>query len=149
MKEYEEANIALYKQVGIKKVGDSLPEKANLLARLKLLGIKVDKRSLKNDIYDRHLAKSVREFQKAHGLKDDGKIDPVTVKWLNVPAKERLSMIALNAERLRIWPEQKDSLIIVNVPNFAMKYWKSGKEVFESKVVVGRKSRKSQLWRRT
>ncbi|CAH0539594.1 L,D-transpeptidase family protein [Vibrio marisflavi] len=145
LKEYEEANIALYKQVGIKKVGDSLPEKANLLARLKLLGIKVDKRSLKNDIYDRHLAKSVREFQKAHGLKDDGKIDPVTVKWLNVPAKERLSMIALNAERLRIWPEQKDSLIIVNVPNFAMKYWKSGKEVFESKVVVGRKSRKTPV----
>ena len=39
----------------------------------------------------------------------------------------------------------KIHLIVVNVPSFEMKYWEGGKEVFESKVVVGRKSRKTPL----
>lgn len=145
LKQYADKTVNVYKQVGVKKAGDSLPNKAALIERLNLLDIKIDKRSLRNNIYDRHLVKSVRKFQKSHGLKDNGKLDPVTVKWLNVPVKERLSMLALNAERLRLWPEPKDSLIIVNVPNFEMKYWQSGIEVFESKVVVGRKSRKTPV----
>ncbi len=145
LQQYEQKKVTLYEQVGVKKAGEHLPKKADLIERLKLVDIKIDKRSLKGDRYDRHLVKSVREFQKTHGLRDDGNIDQVTVKWLNVPVKERLSMLALNAERLRLWPEQKDSLIVVNVPDFEMKYWRSGVEVFESKVVVGRKSRKTPV----
>lgn len=80
-----------------------------------------------------------------HGLTDDGIIGPDTIKWINMGFDDRLSSLALNAERVRLWPRDRDSLIVVNVPSFDMKYWEDGEEVFESKVVVGRKSRKTPL----
>ncbi len=57
---------------------------------------------------------------------------------------DRLTSLAPNA-RVRLWPRDRDSLIVVNVPSFDMKYWEDGEEAFESKVVVGRKSRKTPL----
>lgn len=76
-----------------------------------------------------------------HGLQTDGVIGPQTMKWLNTSVTERLALLALNAERIRLWPTQQDSMIVVNVPGFDMKYWDAGREVFESKVVVGKTTR--------
>lgn len=76
-----------------------------------------------------------------HGLQTDGVIGPQTMKWLNTSVTERLALLALNAERIRLWPTQQDSMIVVNVPGFDMKYWDAYREVFESKVVVGKTTR--------
>lgn len=51
-----------------------------------------------------------------HGLQPDGVIGPQTMKWLNTSVTERLALLALNAERIRLWPTQQDSMIVVNVP---------------------------------
>lgn len=51
-----------------------------------------------------------------HGLQTDGVIGPQTMKWLNTSVTERLALLALNAERIRLWPTQQDSMIVVNVP---------------------------------
>ena len=97
------------------------------------------------DWYDETLEAPIKEFQRLHGLKDDGVIGSNTMRWLNTSPHKRLAILALNAERSRLWPINFDNLIIVNVPGFEMKYWSSGKEVFESKVVVGRRGRPTPL----
>lgn len=135
----------LYHQTGLLKPGDKLPDRSTLVQRLGIVGI--DTSALNNTLteYDAALVKAVRQFQKMHGLNQDGIIGPVTLKWLNMSASQRLHSMALNSERSRLWPEERDLLVLVNVPGYEMEFWYKGQEVFESKVVVGKKSRKTPI----
>lgn len=134
-----------YVQVGIKRIGARLPNRDVLIKRIGLVGINVKHISDRVTNYDYELELVVKQFQKMHGLTPDGVIGPQTLSWINMAPDTRLKALALNAERARLWPTERDSLILVNVPSFEMKYWQNGQEVFESKVVVGRKSRKTPL----
>lgn len=135
----------LYIQAGVKYRGALLPNRDKLIDRIELVGIDVSLLSDNVTNYDLELEAAVKTFQRMHGLTDDGVIGPQTLKWLNMSAQTRLKALSLNAERARLWPTERDSMIVVNVPSFEMKYWQDGKEVFESRVVVGRKSRKTPL----
>jgi murein L,D-transpeptidase YcbB/YkuD len=137
--------VPLYDQIGLKRLEDEITQKPILLERMALVGVDISHVDPNIPIFDLELEIAVKSFQKIHGIKSDGIIGPDTMKWINMPFDDRLRAIALNAERARLWPKDKDSLIVVNVPSFEMKYWEGGKEVFESKVVVGRKSRKTPL----
>ncbi|MBE3663992.1 murein L,D-transpeptidase [Vibrio navarrensis] len=134
-----------YLPQGLKKVGDPLTDKAILLRRLQMVGIDTSVSSNTEGLYDESLAKAIKQFQKMHGLAQDGIIGPATVKWLNVSPAQRLHSMALNAERSRLWPQERDLLILVNVPGYEMQFWYKGEEVFESKVVVGKISRKTPI----
>ncbi|MGY3569479.1 L,D-transpeptidase family protein [Vibrio paucivorans] len=137
--------IPAYRQRGLAKTGDKLSDRDTLVKRLALVDIDISK--VRSDVswFDASLTEPVKAFQRLHGLTVDGIIGPATIKWLNLSAEDRLSMLALNAERSRIWPIQRETIILVNVPSFDMKYWYSGEAVFESKVVVGKTSRKTPL----
>ncbi|OQQ04121.1 murein L,D-transpeptidase [Vibrio splendidus] len=140
-----ELDIERYRQKGLKRLGDSLTDKATLVERIALVGVDTSMIAVDFPEFDRDLQTAIKSFQRMHGLTDDGIIGPDTIKWINMGFDDRLSSLALNAERVRLWPRDRDSLIVVNVPSFDMKYWEDGEEVFESKVVVGRKSRKTPL----
>ncbi len=130
----------LYQQRGLKKVGDKLEDRQTLIQRLALVNIDIT--TIRNDVswYDNSLVEPVKQFQTLHGLAPDGIIGPNTLKWLNLSVNARLGLIALNAERMRLWPTSSTA-IVVNVPNFELKYWHAGEAVFQSKVVVGRVTR--------
>ncbi len=127
------------------KIGDDLLHKPVLLNRLALLGYDVSAFDRSNNSFDISLQRLVKQFQTQHGLVPDGIIGPKTVKWINVSVEERLRLIALNAQRLRIWPLQRDQIVLVNVPQYSMSYWFEGKKTFSSNVIVGRPSRKTPL----
>ncbi|WP_047044282.1 L,D-transpeptidase family protein [Vibrio mexicanus] len=145
LKQYEQIELPLYRISKLVKSGDTLDNRDLLIQRLQLANL--DASTVRTDVswYDDTLVKLVKEFQSLHGLKPDGVIGPATLSWLNLPLNDRLAMLALNAERSRMWPEQRDTIIMVNVPSFDMKYWYLGEEVFESKVVVGRTTRKTPV----
>lgn len=142
---HDKRNIPLLEQGGLIKVGDKLLDRELLLERLSV--VDVDLANVRRDVtyYDMSLVPAIKQFQKLHGLKEDGVIGPETAKWLNVSMKDRLTTLALNAERIRYWPSDKDTIIVVNVPSYEMTYWHGGKNVFESKVVVGRQARPTPL----
>lgn len=135
-----QTSLALYQQSGLKRVGDKLDDRQTLIQRLALVNIDIT--AIRNDVswYDNSLVEPVKQFQKRHGLPQDGIIGPNTLKWLNLSVDARLGLIALNAERMRLWPSSTTS-IVVNVPNFELNYWHAGEAVFRSKVVVGRVTR--------
>lgn len=142
---YQNRDVSDYRQVGLKRLGDPLADRDVLLSRLEM--VDVDLIDVRRDIkwYDETLVAAVKQFQQLHGLKPDGVIGPNTVRWLNLPIDERLTTLALNAERIRYWPVQRDTIIVVNVPSYEMTYWHSGNTVFESKVVVGKLARPTPL----
>ncbi|MGR5177754.1 L,D-transpeptidase family protein [Vibrio mediterranei] len=135
----------IYEQYGLVRLGDRLePQQYQLLLeKLTEAGIAVEYRD--DGYIDEALDFSIRQFQVQYGLDDDGIIGPNTVEWLNKAAEDKLRILALNSERSRLWPQQRENIILVNVPNFQLEYWDEGYARFESRVIVGRTSRQTPL----
>ncbi|BCN23839.1 amidase [Vibrio alfacsensis] len=143
--EHAKAFYPLYQQQGLLRVGDALNDKAVLLDRLAVVGLDVSYLDPETPTYDENLELAIIEFQRIHGLKQDGVIGPNTLRWINVSPNQRLHLLALNAERSRIWSKERDNVVFVNVPGYQVTYWHDGQPLFESKVVVGRATRKTPI----
>ncbi len=134
--------VPLYTQnTHLKRAGDVLERRDALLARLQQVDIDLFGVSSEISYFDNQLEVAIKQFQRMHGLKPDGVIGPKTIRWLNESSNDRLKTIAINAERTRIWPKQRNTLIVVNVPSYEITYWYGGEAVFESQVIVGRETR--------
>lgn len=99
-----------------------------------------------NGLYNSELVEVVIRFQKRHGLLPDGIIGPKTKYWLNMSAKERVRIMALNIQRLRLWENKKARFVLVNIPSYEMQYWQEDELLFHSKVIVGKPERKTPLF---
>ncbi len=92
--------------------------------------------------YDSATTEAVREFQRYHGLDPDGVAGRATIRELNVPRRERLRQIR---EALRYWRRAPFSkipgyAIRVNIPEFRLFLYDSGRVVDTFKVCVGQAS---------
>lgn len=142
-----DSGIRRYAQVGIIKKGDGIYNKRPLVDRLKVVGINTENIDINTMEYDQPLIRAVEQFQRMHGLKVDGVIGKETLYWINMPFEDRLYSIALNTERSRLMPKDLQNTIIVNLPSFHLNYWYQGENQFSSKVIVGKKKRKTPLLR--
>lgn len=114
----------------------------NVYDRLAILGF-LDTAKIKistPELYDSLLAESVKLFQKANGLNDDGVIGKSTIERLNITPKEYITKIKLNLERFR-WINYSDTAkyILVNIPDFRVFAVENQKELFSIKICTGRK----------
>ncbi|MCL5778853.1 L,D-transpeptidase family protein [Limibaculum sp. FT325] len=91
-------------------------------------------------VFDAALAEAVRRFQRRHGLNEDGAVGPATRAQLNLSPAFRADQIAVNLERIR-WLNRDlgRSHIMVNIAGFSMRVMDDGREIFQSRVVVGTK----------
>ncbi len=135
----------LYLQPESLKVGDPMKNKDWLVKRIAVAGVDVSYVDMDTPWYDDNLELAVKEFQRIHGLQQDGVIGPNTLRWINFSPKQRLHLLALNAERSRIWAKERDNVVFVNVPGYEVTYWHNGRPLFESKVVVGKSDRKTPI----
>lgn len=143
--EHTQYQYPLYLQSGSLKVGEPMKNKSWLVERIAVVGVDVSYVSLDTPWYDEDLELAIKEFQRIHGLKEDGVIGPNTLRWINFSPKQRLHLLALNSERSRIWAKERDNVVFVNVPGYQVTYWHDGRPLFESKVVVGKSSRKTPI----
>jgi L,D-transpeptidase YcbB len=89
-------------------------------------------------VFDDALAAAVAQFQARHGIAVDSALGTETLNSLNVPTEYRLGQIAANLERHRWMPRDLGSrYIYVNVPEFHLAAYDSGKVALEMKVIVG------------
>ncbi len=126
--------------------GKSYPEIPAIKERLKAEGY-YDKPLDDNTTYDAYTQAAVIDFQRHHGLKPDGVIGPATIDAMNVSVDEKLEKILINIERFRWFMQDDDFFVFVNIPGFFLKVFDNGRQIFESKVVVGRKKRPTPLMR--
>lgn len=88
--------------------------------------------------FDGELAAGIARFQARHGLDVDSALGEKTRDALNVPVADRIRQIELNLERLRWVPRSfGDRYVLVNIPNYYLQAYDSGRKVLEMKVVVG------------
>ena len=103
----------------------------------------------KNDsIYDKALETAVKKFQTRHNLTSDGAIGKGTIAQMNVPVAGRIEMIRINLERLRwVFHNPDDDFLIVNIAGFYVKRFKNKKEIFSSRVIVGKYHRETPIFK--
>lgn len=142
---YVNSVLPRYSYTGVIHVGEPLPDRDILLQRMQVVGIDISRVRTDVAYYDASLEPAVKAFQRMHGLQPDGVIGAATLKWINISPKTRQSILALNMERDRLWPTQRDTLIIVNIPSYQMRYWFHGKEEFDANVIVGRSTRQTPV----
>ena len=92
-----------------------------------------------SSVYDTALFNAVKSFQKRMGLSVDGVIGAQLIDELNVKPAKRIQQIFVNLERMRWMPPENDSSrrIFVNIPEYKMYVYDSGKLSFTMNVIVG------------
>ncbi|MGL5758158.1 L,D-transpeptidase [Plesiomonas sp.] len=124
--------------------GDYSPEVIVLDRILQLTGdLSSEVADISSDLYSGARVEAVENFQRQHGLAADGVIGPRTRFWLNQDPQTRSALVALNMQRLRLLPTEKVNGIWVNIPDYHLSYYRNGKEILDSKVIVGRPTRKT------
>lgn len=129
------------------KEGDSAAAIVQIRKRLALEGY------LKNDsgksVYDSELLDGLKAYEAKHNREFDGKIGPAIVREMNMPISELIKTITVNMERCRWISPKMDKaaeVIAVNIPSYRLVYFKKGKPVFTSKVVVGKELNKTVVF---
>ncbi|EAS44905.1 amidase [Photobacterium profundum] len=93
------------------------------------------------------MLEAIKRFQRRHGLADDGLIGAATTAQLVMPYTDIARRIALNMQRFRnINMIDNQPHIWVNIPDYMLKIFDQGNVIFESKVIVGRTSRPTNLF---
>ena len=119
------------------KAGASSPTVALIKRRLQLSGDMPG--SDTSQLFTDTLVLAVKRFQQSLGYTPTGVVNAQLVKDMNVPAKDRLSQLLLNMDRMRWMPtEPSGQLIVVNIPEFILHVYEGKQKAFEMNVVVGK-----------
>ena len=91
--------------------------------------------------YDKTLAEAVKKFQQEHDLAATGTLGSATLDALNGRAQpDRVTDIVLaNMERWRWMPHRfPDTYVIVNLPDFTLRVMHNGKQLWTTRIVIGK-----------
>ena len=109
----------------------------------------VDQRfDAQSHVFDDDLVAAIEQFQRRHGLEDDGVIGPKTMAALNMSPAERMQTVAVNLERLRWLPDPARFAgrhIVVNVAGYQLTAYRDGAVALTMPVIVGQPRHKTPL----
>jgi murein L,D-transpeptidase YcbB/YkuD len=91
--------------------------------------------------YDKTLAEAVKKFQQQHDLAATGTLGAATLDALNGRAQpDRVTdVIIANMERWRWMPHRlPDTYVIVNLPDFTLRVMHNGKQLWTTRIVIGK-----------
>ena len=91
--------------------------------------------------YDKALAEAVKKFQQQHDLAATGTLGAATLDALNGRAQPDhvTDIITANMERWRWMPHRfPDTYVIVNLPDFTLRVIHDGKQVWTTRIVIGK-----------
>lgn len=124
------------------KPGEAYDGVSQLAQRLRLLGDLPQDAAVPADskVYASPLVDAVKQFQRRHGLTDDGTLGQDTFKQLVKPISHRVTQLQLALERWRWVPQDMQApMILVNIPEFhLLAYDNAQQPALAMKVVVGR-----------
>ena len=99
------------------------------------------KNKLNNPEFDEQLQEALAQFQRRHGLEEDGILGKETLSMLNTPVEEMINIIEINLERLRWLPnnmKNAKNYLLVNLPEYKLKVYENNKQVWDMRIIVGK-----------
>ncbi len=106
-----------------------------------------DKGYLEFPTFDKKLSDALKRFQKRHYLKETGELDRVSVLYTRKDLKNKIDLIKLNIERHKLFSNIYDSeYIVINIPEFSLRYFQHGVLIDNIFVVIGREDRPTPIF---
>ena len=99
------------------------------------------------DLFSRDVDVAVRQFQRSRGISETGIVSKKTREALDVQPEQLISAIELNLERWR-WMSRDlgEPHVLVNAPAFSLRVVERGKTVLRSKIIVGKRFRRTPVF---
>jgi len=97
--------------------------------------------------YTSSLSRAIESFKKRFNLTQGDYIDNKTVKYLNTAKSKYIQKIITNLDMLKLQPHRLEANHVeINVPEFKLRYYQNGSEVFSSDIIVGRIDRPTPIF---
>jgi murein L,D-transpeptidase YcbB/YkuD len=91
-----------------------------------------------SSIFTEELVTAVQRVQKRFGYKQNGVVDALLIKQLNVPVEDRIQQVLLNMQRFKNnSAANTGTLLIVNIPEYKLHVYEGTDHVFDMDIVVG------------
>ncbi|NTV99349.1 MAG: L,D-transpeptidase family protein, partial [Chlorobiaceae bacterium] len=130
------------------KPGDRDPRVLSLRKRLQASGELAAGVQDTSKAYSGDIVEAVRQFQRHNGMEPDGVIGAGTLRALNIPVDRRVDQLRINMERSRWFLNALGSTyIMVNIPEFSLKYVDNGSKLWNTRVIVGKPSRETPVFK--
>jgi len=122
--------------------GQTSPTITQIKERLSISGdFKSDDRS---PLFTDELVTAVQKVQSRFGFKQNGVVDGLLIKELNVPVEDRIAQLQLNMERFKNGQTEEDQTrLVVNIPEYKLHVYEGRKHVFDMDIVVGSEEHKT------
>ncbi|HTM91910.1 MAG TPA: L,D-transpeptidase family protein [Flavisolibacter sp.] len=91
-----------------------------------------------SSVFTEELVTAVQKVQKRFGYKQNGVVDAMLIKQLNVPIEERIQQVLLNMQRFKSnAAASSGTILIVNIPEYKLHVYEGTKHAFDMDIVVG------------
>jgi len=99
-----------------------------------------------NRKFDKNLAYAIDKFRKSFNLRGGAYIDNKLIGYLNLPKSYYIKKILVNLDKTKVFPNFGSTYIEVNIPEFMMRFYRNGVEVFTTPAVVGMITRPTPIF---
>jgi murein L,D-transpeptidase YcbB/YkuD len=125
--------------------GQSGPAIVEIKKRLKISGDYAG--SDLSPLFTADLQHAVMRVQKRFGMKQNGVVDVMLVKELNVPVEKRIDQLEVNLDRLRKMKNSTKGIqLVANIPEYKLHVYENGKLAFDMNIVVGAEDHHTDLF---
>jgi murein L,D-transpeptidase YcbB/YkuD len=98
-------------------------------------------------VFTEELVKAVQRVQKRFGYTENGVVDALLVKALNVPVADRIEQLQVNMERLQNVPAvTTGTRLVANIPEYKLHVYENGEPVFDMDIVVGAENHQTVMF---
>jgi L,D-transpeptidase YcbB len=95
-------------------------------------------------LFTDELVEAVQKVQKRFGFKQNGVVDALLIKQLNVPVEDRIQQLQLNIQRFKnASTDQGETMLVVNIPEYKLHVYEGNRQVFDMDIVVGSEEHKT------
>lgn len=128
--------------------GDNLPAVRELKQRLRVAGLFAPADT--TALFTPELVEAVKMAQRQFGYKENGVVDALLLRELNLPVEKRVNQLQVNMDRLaRFAVVSEGTHLVANIPEFKLHIYEGTKLAFDIDIVVGTESNKTVVFNDT
>ena len=124
--------------------GQTSPAIKQIKQRLIVSGDLISKDT--SSFFTNDLVTAVQKVQKRFGYKQNGVVDALLIKQLNVPVEDRIQQLLANMQRLQTINETTGTKLVVNIPEYKLHVYEGPQQIFEMDIVVGSEEHKTVMF---
>lgn len=89
-------------------------------------------------VFTDELMTAVQKVQKRFGYKQNGVVDALLIKQLNIPVEDRIQQLLVNMQRFQKALNTNNNItLIANIPEYKLHVYEGSQHVFDMDIVVG------------